>query len=120
MGVQQRAWHGVQIDAEYYWKFTDGAYDFDVIFNTPLAFPTQFRKSTHQGGLVRLSLPESHGWQFYTTLSHTQALLFGPELGACGSARPTHPWPNRIMTSPFRPIPIWNTGTAVRSDSGQA
>jgi hypothetical protein len=128
VGVQQRAWRGVQVDAEYYWKFTDGAYDFDVIFNTPLAFPTQFRKSTHQGGLVRLSLPESHGWQAYTTLSHTQALLFGPELGGlrfsaayAPVAQPDHDEPFQANTHlefrSRRSLGFW-TGVTWRYDSG--
>src|SRR5439155_26600869 len=45
VGVVQRLWHGVTIDAGYFWKVTDGAYDCDVILNTPLTFPVQFRQS---------------------------------------------------------------------------
>ena len=81
VGAQQRAWRGIEIDAEAFWKLTDGAYDFDVILNTPLAFPLQFRQSRHHGLLVRMTLPEYRGWQAYTTLSNTRALLYGPELG---------------------------------------
>ena len=71
----------IRLDGEYFWKFTDDPFDFDVILNTPLAFPVQFRKSRIDGGLVRVTLPERHGWQVYATLSHTRSLLFGPELG---------------------------------------
>jgi outer membrane receptor protein involved in Fe transport len=128
VGFQQRVWHRVQLDAEYFWKFTEGAYDFDVIFNTPLAFPVQFRKSTHQGGLVRFSLPESHGWQLYTTLSHTQALLFGPELGGlrfsadyAPVAQPDHDEPFQANTHldyrSRRPLGFW-AGLTWRYDSG--
>jgi hypothetical protein len=99
-GVQQRVWRGIDIDAEAFWKLTDGAYDFDVILNTPLAFPLQFRQSKHQGLLVRMTLPEYRGWQAYTTLSNTRALLFGPELGGlrfgeefAPVARPDHDEP---------------------------
>ena len=100
VGVQQTAWHGIQIDGEYFWKQTDGAYDFDIILNTPLAFPVQFRQSTQDGGLVRISLPEYRGWQLYTTVSHTSSRLFGPELGGlrfsanyAPVARPDHDEP---------------------------
>jgi hypothetical protein len=100
VGVQQRAWRGIQVDAEYFWKITDGAYDFDLILNTPLAFPVQFRKSQQNGGLVRITVPEYRGWQLYTTLSHTSSRLFGPELGGlrfsadyAAVARPDHDEP---------------------------
>ena len=100
VGVQQRLWRGVRVDAEYFWKLTDGAYDFDIVLNTPLAFPVQFRQSKQDGGLVRITLPESHGWQLYTTLSHTRSRLFGPELGGlrfsadyAPVARPDHDEP---------------------------
>ncbi|MES1256626.1 MAG: TonB-dependent receptor, partial [Acidobacteriota bacterium] len=81
VGVGQRLWKGIQIDAEYFRKMTDGAFDFGVVFNTPLAFPVQFRASTHQGMLVHVTAPEYRGWRAYATLSHTRARLFGPELG---------------------------------------
>ncbi|PYR76126.1 MAG: hypothetical protein DMF87_18870, partial [Acidobacteria bacterium] len=45
VGVQQTTWRGIRIDGEYFWKFTDGAFDFDIVLNTPLAFPVQFRQS---------------------------------------------------------------------------
>jgi hypothetical protein len=79
-GVHQHA-KGIQIDAEYFWKFTDGAYDFDIVLNTPLAFPVQFRESKVDGGLVRVTFPAVRGWQAFTTVSHTRARLFGPALG---------------------------------------
>ncbi len=100
VGLEQRTWRGIRIDTEYFWKLTDGAYDFDIVLNTPLAFPVQFRQSTQNGGLVRITLPEYHGWQLYTTLSHTRSRLFGPELGGlrfsadyAPVARPDHDEP---------------------------
>src|SRR5260370_27607614 len=39
VGAQQEIWRGIQVDAEYFWKITAGAFDFDLILNTPLAFP---------------------------------------------------------------------------------
>ncbi|MBI3490469.1 MAG: TonB-dependent receptor [Acidobacteria bacterium] len=80
-GAQQSVWRGIRLDGEYFWKVTDGAFDFDVIFNTPLAFPVQFRESRADGGLLRVTLPDSHGWQAYATLSHSRSRLFGPALG---------------------------------------
>jgi hypothetical protein len=81
VAVQQHAWRGLQIDAEYFWKLTRGAYDFDMVLNTPLAFPVQFHESKVDGGLVRVTLAERGGWRAFTTLSHTRARLFGPAVG---------------------------------------
>jgi len=82
---------------EYLWKFTYGAYDFDVLLNSPLTFPTQFRKSKIDGGLVRLTLNPTRGVNGFFTVSHVRSRLFGPELGGIsfsapysGVARPDH------------------------------
>jgi hypothetical protein len=105
VGVHQQAWCGIEIDADYFWKVTDGAYDFDVVLNTPLTFPVQFRKSKIDGGLVRITLPEAQGFRAYATLSHTSARLFGPELGGlrfstgyAPVARPDHDEPFQQTT----------------------
>ena len=44
---------------EYLWKFTFGAYDFDVLLNSPLTFPTQFRKSKIDGALFRATIAQT-------------------------------------------------------------
>ena len=99
---------------EYFWKFTDGAYDFDIILNTPLAFPVQFRQSRQDGGLVRITVPEYHGWQLYTTLSHTRSRLFGPELGGLRFSADYAPVARPDHDEPFQQ----NTHLEYRSDSG--
>jgi hypothetical protein len=128
VGFQQRVWRGIQLDVEYFWKFTGGAYDFDVIFNTPLAFPVQFRQSKQNGGLARITLPEYRGWQLYTTLSHTSSRLFGPALGGLrfsadyeSVARPDHDEPfqqnTHIDYRSRRKLGFWG-GLTWRYDSG--
>lgn len=128
VGLQQNTWRGIRIDAEYFWKLTDGAYDFDLILNTPLAFPVQFRESRQNGGLVRITVPEYRGWQLYTTLSHTSSRLFGPELGGlrfsadyARVARPDHDEPFQQNTHlEYRSVGklgFW-TGLTWRYDSG--
>jgi hypothetical protein len=105
VGLRQEAWRRITIDADYFWKATEGAYDFNVILNTPLTFPVQFRESKIDGGLVRVTLPAVGGVTAYTTLSHTRARLFGPELGGLrfsGAyspvARPDHDEPFQSTT----------------------
>jgi hypothetical protein len=76
------------LSGEYLWKFTYGAYDFDVLLNSPLTFPTQFRKSKIDGGLVRLTLNPTHGINGFFTVSHVRSRLFGPELGGISFTAP--------------------------------
>ncbi|QEE28995.1 TonB-dependent receptor [Terriglobus albidus] len=78
----------VSFSAEYLWKFTYGAYDFDVLLNSPLTFPTQFAKSKIDGGLVRVSLHPYRGFAGFVTVSHTRSRLFGPQLGGVSFSAP--------------------------------
>jgi hypothetical protein len=38
-GVEQQVGAKFSVQAEYFWKFTRGAYDFNTFLNTPLNFP---------------------------------------------------------------------------------
>ena len=78
----------LSLGVEYFWKFTYGAYDFDVLLNSPLTFPTQFRKSKIDGGLVRITLNPTHGVNGFFTASHVRSRLFGPELGGISFSAP--------------------------------
>ena len=80
-GFQQSIGRYLQVDADYFWKFTDNAYDFDVLLNTPVYFPISWRKSKIDGVGVRLATPNLRGFQAYATLGHTRARFFGPENG---------------------------------------
>jgi len=78
----------VSIGGEYLWKFTYGAYDFDVLLNSPLTFPTQFRKSKIDAGLLRVTLSPAHGVNGFLTVSHVRSRLFGPEVGGISFSAP--------------------------------
>jgi hypothetical protein len=80
-GVQQGFGKYLVAEANYFWKFTTGDYDFDVLFNTPLAFPIQWQKSKIDGVSVRLTMPDLHGWSAYSVMGHTRSRFFGPEVG---------------------------------------
>jgi hypothetical protein len=96
-GLEQQLGGRFNIQAEYFWKFTDGAYDFNTILNTPLNFPIQFRKSKIDGALVRATLNSVHGLSAFTVLGHSRSRLFSPEIGGINFgtayapvARPDH------------------------------
>jgi hypothetical protein len=63
------------------WKYTNNAYDFDVLFSTPLTFPISWRKSKIDGVAVRINLTEFHGFTAYSVMGHTRSRYFGPENG---------------------------------------
>jgi len=96
-GVEQQFGPRFSIQAEYFWKYTHGAYDFNTILNTPLNFPIQFRESKIDGAMVRATLNNFHGLSAFAVLGHTRSRLFGPEIGGINFgtvyapvARPDH------------------------------
>lgn len=80
-GFQQGVGKWLIIDADYFWKYTHNAYDFDVLFNTPITFPIAWHNSKVDGVTGRLSTVNLHGFQAYLTLGHTRARYFPPETG---------------------------------------
>ncbi|MBI4875955.1 MAG: TonB-dependent receptor [Acidobacteria bacterium] len=80
-GLQQSLGKWLQLDADYFWKYTRNAFDFGTLFNTPIAFPISWHKSNIDGVSVRVSTLNVHGFQAYTTLGHTRARFFGPSNG---------------------------------------
>jgi hypothetical protein len=97
VGLEQQLGSKLSVQAEYFWKFTNGAYDFNTILNTPLNFPIQFRKSKIDGALVRATLNNLHGFSAFTVLGHSRSRLFSPEIGGINFgtayapvARPDH------------------------------
>ncbi|MFL6450279.1 MAG: carboxypeptidase regulatory-like domain-containing protein [Bryobacteraceae bacterium] len=81
VGFQQALKKVVQFEANYFWKYTKNAFDFDTLFNTPIAFPISWRESKIDGFSARVSTSSIHGFQAYTTIGHTRARFFGPEVG---------------------------------------
>lgn len=80
-GFEQSITRHLLVDGEYFWKETKGDYDFDVLLNTPLTFPIQWRKSKIDGFDLRLTMPEYHGLTAYSVMGHSRARFFGPESG---------------------------------------
>jgi hypothetical protein len=97
VGLEQQLGSKLSVQAEYFWKFTGGAYDFNTILNTPLNFPIQFRKSKIDGALARVTLNNVHGFSAFSVLGHSRSRLFSPEIGGINFgtayapvARPDH------------------------------
>jgi len=80
-GLQQGIGKWLVIDADYFWKYTHDAYDFAVLFNTPITFPISWHNSKLDGVTGRISTTNLHGLQAYWTLGHTRARYYPPETG---------------------------------------
>lgn len=81
IGFEQAVDRHLSISADYFWKYTTGDYDFDVILNTPLAFPIQWKKSKIDGFSARINFPTWHGLTAYSVMGHARSRFFGPEIG---------------------------------------
>ncbi len=81
VGFEQAAGNNITISGSYFWKFTKDAFDFDTLFNSPIAFPIEWRQSKIDGFNGRISTRKVHGLQAYTSFGHTRARFFGPEVG---------------------------------------
>jgi len=97
VGLAQQFGPRFNVQAEYFWKYTTGAYDFNTILNTPLNFPIQFHESKIDGAMVRATLNNFHGLSAFAVLGHTRSRLFSPEIGGINFgaayapvARPDH------------------------------
>jgi hypothetical protein len=80
-GLEQAFGRWLVASADYFWKYTNNAYDFGVLFNTPIAFPIAWNKSKVDGVAVRIGTPTLRGFQWTTTMGHTRARYFPPEAG---------------------------------------
>jgi len=91
VGLEQQFRRRFGIQAEYFWKFTNGAYDFNTVLNTPLNFPIQFRKAKIDGALVRATLNNFHGISAFVVMGHSRSRLFSPEVGGINFGTPYAP-----------------------------
>ena len=95
-GLQQAIGIFLLVDADYFWKYTHNAYDFDVLLNTTITFPIAWHNSKLDGVTGRVSSTNLHGFQAYWTFGHTRARYFPPENG--GLVSKGHP----LATGVFR------------------
>jgi hypothetical protein len=84
-GLQQAFGKYVVFSGEYVWKYTDRAYDFSVLGNTPITFPIEWTKSKIPGVAGRVSLTNFHGLTAFTVFSSVAARFFEPQFGGAGA-----------------------------------
>jgi hypothetical protein len=81
VGVQQGIGRYLVADVGYFNKHTDNAYDFNVLFNTPIFFPVAWNHSRIDGFTGKLNLVETHGVSAFVVMAHTNAIYSPPGVG---------------------------------------
>lgn len=81
VGFQQAVGKLFVVDAEYWWKITHNAAEFDVLLTTPITFPIMWRLDKLDGASIRVSSRDLAGFRVNTTISTGRLRYFGPEIG---------------------------------------
>ncbi|MEP6914693.1 MAG: TonB-dependent receptor, partial [Acidobacteriota bacterium] len=81
VGIQQGLGKYVVVDVGYFNKHTTNAYDFGVLFDTPIVFPISWDHSNIDGFTGRINLVEIHGFSAFTVMGHTNAIFANPATG---------------------------------------
>ncbi|MFZ0964904.1 MAG: TonB-dependent receptor [Terriglobia bacterium] len=84
-GLQQAFGSHFVVDGEYIWKYTQRAFDFSVLGNSPITFPIEWAKSKIPGYALRVSVPNTHGFTAYAVMSSVAARFFEPQVSGIGS-----------------------------------
>lgn len=84
-GLQQAFGAHLVVDGEYIWKYTNNAFDFSVLGNTPITFPIEWDKSKITGLAIRASVPSYHGLSGQVVMSTVAARFFLPQLAGAGA-----------------------------------
>jgi len=85
VGLQQVAGRHFVVSGEYIWKYTNNAYDFSVLGNTPITFPIEWDKSKIPGFALRANVTPVHGFSAYVVMSSVAARFFPPQVGGAGA-----------------------------------
>ncbi|HUK37095.1 MAG TPA: hypothetical protein VLV86_24435, partial [Vicinamibacterales bacterium] len=80
-GVQQGIGKWLVADVGYFIKRTENGYDFNQLFNTPIAFPIAWAHSRINGFTGKLNLVEHGGFSAFVVMAHTSAIYSPPGVG---------------------------------------
>src|SRR5260370_42374816 len=80
-GFQQSLGSLLVIDGDYFYKRTNNAYDFNVLFNTSVTFPISWQTSKLDGVSARINLTNYKGLSAFMVAGHTRSRYFPPARG---------------------------------------
>ena len=85
-GLEQAFSKYLVVDGEYIWKYTQRAFDFSILGDSPITFPIEWTKSKIPGYAIRVSVPNLHGLTAFVVMSSVAARFFGPQVAGVGAA----------------------------------
>jgi hypothetical protein len=85
-GLEQAFSKYLVVDGEYIWKYTQRAFDFSILGDSPITFPIEWTKSKIPGYAIRASVPNLHGLTAFVVMSSVAARFFEPQVAGVGSA----------------------------------
>lgn len=88
VGLQQGIGRWIVADVGYFNKRTDNAYDFNVLFNTPIFFPVAWDHSKIDGFTGKVNLVAHGGFSAFVVMAHTNAIYSPPGVGGVLLAPP--------------------------------
>jgi Carboxypeptidase regulatory-like domain len=80
-GIQQALGKVAVVDFGYFIKRTQNAYDFGVLFDTPIVFPISWDHSKLDGFTGRINVVEHRGFSAFVVMAHTNAIFSPPGNG---------------------------------------
>jgi Carboxypeptidase regulatory-like domain len=85
-GLEQAFGKHLVVDGEYIWEYTQRAFDFSVLGDSPITFPIEWNKSKIPGFALRANVPDYHGFTAFVVMSSVAARFFGPQVAGVGAA----------------------------------
>ena len=86
INVQQHLGKDLVFIGEYLWSYTNNAFDFSVLGNTPITFPIDWKKSDIYGFAGDLELPNYHNISLYTVVGSITSRFFPPQVAGAGAS----------------------------------
>jgi len=62
-GIEQAIKKYLLVSADYFWKYTDNAFDFDTLFNTPITVSDLLAEVQDRRRIGAHRTPDMHGFQ---------------------------------------------------------
>ncbi len=81
VGIQQAIGRWLVADFGYFNKHTTNAYDFNVLFDTPIVFPVAWDHSRINGFTGRVDVVQHAGFSAFVVMAHTNAIYYPPGVG---------------------------------------
>ena len=95
-GLQQAFGKYLVLSGDYIWKYTNNAFDFSVLGNTPITFPIDWKKSKINGFTLRTDVPTTHNFSAFVVMSSVAARFFPPQIAGAGATVGQNGFPFRI------------------------